>query len=1211
MKWTKKQEEAINEKGDILVAAAAGSGKTAVLVERNIRKIIDDKIDINRILAITFTNAAASEMKERILKSLYNELEKNENDDIKRQIRLLPKANISTIHSFCFNIIKENFFNLNLSSDVIIGQVEELEILKQQALDEVLEEEYITKEDVFIDLLNIYSEYRDDEGLRNEILRIYKFLDSVPFNEDWINVALNDISVNVDDYSKTKYGSILIKETKEIIKSSIIILENQIKELSKDFELEKFKDIVYEDISILEKILKINKWDELYNYLSEISFLKWPTDKKVTNEAKNIARDKRGIIRENIKIIRTNYIREETDSIMKDNLEMVPIIKKLFDLTIKLEIKYNELKQNKNILDFADLEKLALKLLVIDKDGEYTRTDIAKQISNKYIEIQVDEYQDINLMQELIIWSISKENVFRVGDLKQSIYKFRNANPDIFLEKYNKYIDKDSKNNKDNNTNINVGTKILLYQNFRSRENIIDFCNDLFSAIMSKELGEIDYTKKEYLNYSADYDDTFITTDIDIISKEKINRDQNIEEFEDTNVDDAEDDEILEDIENLEIESYYIADKIKELIDSKFQITDKTLGKRDIEYRDIVILLRSSKNKSDIIEKQLYEKGIPVYADSSSDFFESIEISLVVSLINIIDNPASDIDFVAVLRSFFGGFSLNEITKIRNINKRTSMYNALLEYNKKYKDEKTTRFVLFLEDLKNTEKYLGITEMLNKILIDSGYMNYISLENNGELKKANLKLFLRRAEEYESLGNLGLYRFIQYLKKLKVNNTDIASANIIGEKENVVRIMTIHSSKGLEFPIVFLSNANKKINTQDLNENILLNLNNGVGIDYIDSKKRIKYNTLIKEAIKIKTKEEIIAEEMRVLYVALTRAREKLIITGTINDADKYVKDIKDLAEMYTIRSEDEIRYMISPHILKKNISFLDWIMFAESIGLRSSNLKLTSIYDFELSKEDISREILKININEFNKELISKVDKILTDLDFVYPNQYLLQTKVAASRIDMNVEKDIQEDIRKVNMSKPKFMKSKEFTRADIGTLNHYFLEKLPFTKNYTLEELKLELDNLVKNEIIQTEEAEHIDLNNILQFINTDEYLIIKDSKMEKEKQFISKFTIQELYNILEKQNKNLLENKLENLEESILVQGMIDLYYITADNKIRILDYKTDYVDENTGEEELRKRYTVQMQVYKVALEKAMKKEVEKILIYSTTLNKYIEI
>ena len=745
------------------------------------------------------------------------------------------------------------------------------------------------------------------------------------------------------------------------------------------------------------------------------------------------------------------------------------------------------------------------------------------------------------------------------------------------------------------------------------------------------------------MNYSADYIERDIKTEITIVSKDDIdifNNKDNITDEEnnndledgesisyfknndnndnDNNEDEEENNkktneklkELIEDSENIFLEAHYIAQKIHELIGSKFKIKTKD-DERDIEYRDIVILLRSAAGRTDVLEKVLYEKGIPVYADSSNNFLESPEILTVISLIKIIDNPLLDIDFASILRSYFGGFSLNEITKIRTIKKDTSMYNAFLEYIKQTGDEKAINFLNFLEKLKKQEKYLGISEMLNTILIDSGYLNYISLENNGELKKANLKLFLKRAEEYEEIGNIGLYRFIKYLEKLEVSNVNIASASIIGEKENVVRIMTIHSSKGLEFPIVFLANTDKKVNTKDLKENILLSLKHGIGIDFFDYNLRIKYPTLIKEAIKIKIKEELIAEEMRVLYVALTRAKEKLIITGTKKDALKYLDNMKNLSDIYTYPSKIEVKQILSPYVLKQKNSYLDWIILSNNIGLSNVQLEVISAKDLKLQEKEKKKELLKLNIDDFSDNIIEYVNKKLENLNYEYNKSNLNYTKVAASRVNFSKENIIEENIRNIKMQKPKFMKLDKYSKAEIGTLTHYFLQKLEFNKIYNLEDLKLELNKLIKLELLTKEEVNLIDLNLILNFVNSNEYKIILKSKQEKERQFVSKFSINEIQKIINTSNYKEEETKKEikifNKNESILVQGVIDLYYITPDNILKILDYKTDNVDEET----LKERYRVQMLIYKRTLEKALKRKVDKILIYSTTLNKYIEI
>ena len=535
--------------------------------------------------------------------------------------------------------------------------------------------------------------------------------------------------------------------------------------------------------------------------------------------------------------------------------------------------KYEQAKKEKNIIDFNDIEHYALSILLTEEEGEYKTTHVAEKYRKKFIEVAVDEYQDSNLVQEYIVNAISKgNNLFMVGDVKQSIYKFRQARPELFLEKYQSYSLKEEQQ-------LGENIKIQLFKNFRSRKNVLDITNLIFQDIMSKEIGEIDYNETEYLNLGAEFEkneENNLNTQLHIIDL-KENEEQEEQE---------------EKIENIVLESKFVANKIKELIDSEFKIYDKKQGFRNITYNDIAILLRSTSNQAPIYEREISNLDIPVFSDSTNQYLETTEIQTIMSVLKIIDNPMQDIPLVTVLRSMIGDFSDDELMLIRKNKTKESFYESMLNYIDT-DDEgnelkiKIENFLNKLEEWTNVQEYLPLEELIWKIYLDTEYYNFVGQMPNGSLRQANLKMLFERAKQYENSSFKGLYNFIEFIDKLKTSSGDLDAARLIGEKENVVRIMSIHKSKGLEFPVVFLCGTGRKFNFMDLNEMIIMHQDLGFGPQYKNIDRQIEYPTLVKEAVKLKTKSETLSEEMRILYVALTRAKELLIITAFSKDANK------------------------------------------------------------------------------------------------------------------------------------------------------------------------------------------------------------------------------------------------------------------------------------------------------------------------------------
>ena len=1171
--WTEKQKQAIYEKGsNLLVAAAAGSGKTAVLVERIINKITNENIDIDKLLVVTFTNAAATEMRERILEAIYKKIENEpENTNLQRQILLLNKASISTIHAFCLDVIKNNFYQTDISPNFRLANTPEIELLKMEIIEEIFDKLYEEKNQEFVNLVNIYGGYRDDEELKDVILKIYKFIQSTPFPEEWLEDQVEKFNIkDSEDFANTSWGSLLIENLKEEVSASINKLKNLNTKLKRENDLEKFYLCILDDIQNLEEILVLNSWDDIFEKISTLKFKTWPTDKKAVSELKDNAKEVRDGIKKNINKFKEKIFIYDSKQANVDIYEMYSILVAIKNVIYKFIQEYQKAKKEKNIIDFNDIEHYALNILVKkDEKGEYVATEVAKKYQEKFEEIAIDEYQDSNLVQEYILNTVSRgNNVFMVGDVKQSIYKFRQARPELFLDKYKNYgeIDKET----------NIGRKIQLFENFRSRKNILDITNLVFEDIMSKELGDIEYDEKEFLNLGAKYQEI----------KEKTGGKAELHII-DLSEDGEDIEEQIEIIDNIEIEAKFVANKIKEILDSNYYVWDKNKGYRKAIFRDFAILLRSTARTASIYERELLNLGLPVFCDTSSNYFETIEIQIIMSLLKIIDNPNNDIALVTVLRSPIVGLTDNELVEIRVTNKNVSFFEALVlaKENENLKD-KINKFLKLLEDLQAKQEYLKLDELLWEIYETTGYYNYVSLMPDGNIKTANLKMLFEKAQDYEAGSFKGLYNFINFIDKITKNGSDMGAPKLIGENENVIRIMSIHKSKGLEFPIVFLSGTGKQFNMQDLNQSILLHQDMGFGPKYINYERKIEYSTLAKEAIKLKSKTELLSEEMRLLYVALTRAREKLIITGIDKNLRKSLKNKSDLLE------GNESNKKISKFIVEKAKSYLDWL---ELVTLYDNRAKeIIEIFehrpnDIVCENEETEEPKLKF---ETNKKIDENIEKML---NWEYPKKELTKIEGKTSVSKIVKPEEIKYEVEEIM---PEFLKEiQKPSSAEIGTVVHLVMQKLNPKEEYNIEKIRELLEKLLANKIITETQKDAIDEAKILKFTSSDIFKQMKNAKeIHKEKPFFINIPANQIY-----------ETKME---DTILVQGIIDLYFIDENDKLILVDYKTDYVPEK-NEEYLVEKYKGQLELYSKAIEEALNKKVDKIYIYSTYLEKEIKI
>lgn len=1211
-----------------------GSGKTAVLVERIINKIINENIDIDKLLVVTFTNAAAQEMRERVLDAIYSKLEENPEDErLQRQITLINKASICTIDSFCLDVIKNNFYEIDISPNFRIADTAEINLLKQDVLEELFENKYEVQDEDFTRLVTTYTSYRDDTPLKELVLKIYDYIQSNPFPSKWLKekVEMFNLKDRLDEnFAKTVWGNMLLQELEEELIDDILMLQKAKMTLAREPDLDKFEKVIDDDIDSLQTLkINLDSWDKAYEISSNLQFKKWPVDRKLIFQEKDEAKAVRDSVKKKLKKKTDKILVFSSKEANQDIYDMYEILNLLKNLILEFDEHFNKAKREKNILDFNDIEHLALKILLKeDEDGMQVPSEVAKMYQDRFCEIAIDEYQDSNLVQECILTAIQKNNnIFMVGDVKQSIYRFRQARPELFLEKYAEYKLKESKKENDN-------LKIKLFKNFRSREGILDFTNLIFENIMSNLLGDIEYNQNEYLNLGANYETekgANLKAEINIIDLKDDDFGDVSEKFEDPkkqnfgtrppnfaqNSDDEE--ETTQIIESAEVEAKFVANKIQEIIESHHKVYDtKKAEFRDVAYKDIVILLRSTKDIAPIYEKAILNLDMPVFCDTSAEYLDSIEIQTIMSVLKVIDNPLNDIPLVTSLRSSIGGFTDNDLVQIRLSDKYDNFYNTMLKAKlnaDKPLREKIDGFVKNIEAWRKEQEYLGLDELIWKIYTDTGYYNYVGLMPNGDLRQANLKKLFERAKQYETASFKGLFNFINFIEKLQLSSGDLGSAKLIGENENVIRIMSIHKSKGLEFPIVFLAGTGKQFNLMDLNNSVLLHHDMGFGVKYINYERQIEYDTLSKSSMRNRLLQDTLSEEMRILYVAQTRAKEKLYISATSKDIEKELSDMKQVADMYP-KTENKI----NPVLVKKYKRYIDWIL-------------LTSLYDKEkfnnlatiniINKKDIlniddeekeNTDVIKILENkEENKKDLSKVKELL-EYEYRYKLSINIPTKTSVTRLKQmkqeNEENQVYlEDIindddenkeQEMIFSKPNFLredKEEKLTSAQKGTLIHLCMQRLDYKRDYEINDIKELIQELQAKQIIKELEANAINPEKIYKFTKSTIWRQMQEAKeVYQEKPFYINIPAKDIYK--------------ENIDEDILVQGIIDLYYIDKNDNLILVDYKTDYVEHNK-EKELVDKYIEQLNLYSKALEKDLHKKPYKIYIYSTYLNKAIEI
>lgn len=1213
MKFSPSQQEVIDLRNkNILVSAAAGSGKTTVLVERIIKLLINEKENIDKFLIVTFTNAAASGMKQKIHKALVKAIKSSDNKThLKNQLNLLNKANISTIHAFCIDIVRKNFHVIGIDPNFRIGDVNEVDILLQESIDEVLEKHYTERTEGFIHLIESFTGNRDDSDLNDIIRDIYKFILSIPDPLKWLFESVEMLSMDENNLK----SSLWVKAVKDNL---LLQLTGAVEALNTAIKLCKDDDgpLPYEE-AIIEDLTNINNlkhllesnFKEFISYVNDVTF---PTLKQLRGKAKEDVNPEK---QEDVKSYREEYKkiinnikkmipnRSLTEFINDINYMHGPMIA-LYNIIIDLDINFKAKKIEKSIADFNDVEHYALQVL--------KQEDIGERYRNKFKYIFIDEYQDSNSLQEDLINQIKKENnLFMVGDVKQSIYRFRLSDPSIFNEKSDSYPIIDGPC---------VDRRIDLTQNFRSRKEILNGINYIFNNIMSKLLGEVEYDETVFLNPGAEF-------------KEINNECECFIEFTiiDKNSSEAEElDDEIKSMKTAELEATIAVQKINELLNKdkneplkrdaeSNEILEITPEK--LQYKDIVILMRSVSGWAGIFEEIFNEQGIPFYYDGGAGYFETIEIQIILNLLRIIDNIRQDVPLLSVMRSPIGSFNTEEFVQIRVRNPKFNFIDALYDYKNNCQDElavKLSNFIQKIENWKKRSRYTHLNDFIWEVLMETNYYYFVGLLTNGKTRQANLRMLTDKAFDFEKTSMSGLFNFLRYVEKLNISSGDTGSAKTLGENDNVVRLMSVHKSKGLEFPVVIMCGLNKKFNKTDASKSILKHKLYGLAPKYINPEERIYRETLPRTAIKNIIKIENMSEEMRVLYVAMTRAVDRLILIGTIDKFENKIKKWVKGTSLYNIYSQDSFLDWICTSLFKdaSSDSILRVVNDEKFIYENNYNINdnsyctkwnINKITLSQISKNEHEEAVKKSQrINEIadfknhgNSNLKNEIDRRLK-YKYAYINSVNVPTKLSVTDLKMLKQEKLERIKYKIPVLRniPQFKEGDlEFSKAEIGTIVHFVMQHLNINESLTFENIQEQINNMVIKKLLTEKEAEVVNVKKLQEFFLTDIGKRMKlSNNVKREVPFVIRKDANEIISSL---NKN----------DVILIQGIIDSYFY-EDDQVVIIDYKTDEIN-NSDLEPVKKEYSQQILSYKEAVEKITKKKVKGCYLYLFDIGQAVEI
>ena len=1175
--WTNEQRNAFEARdGSILVSAAAGSGKTAVLVERVIQRLTNKEKPClaDSLLIVTFTKAAASEMRDRIAKVLDEKIQASPDDSfLIRQKMLLQSASICTIDSFCGNLVRENFHVLDISPDFKILDQNQARILEEQAISQVLENYYSQNDKTFISLVELLFEGRDDSELANTIMKLHGYSQAYPFPQKWLENVLSGYDENTP-ICKTPWGKIIVSYALSGI-DHCLSLNSEMKKIIGENEILSlaYYPVCLSDEAVLENIRKRlldEEWDLALSALYNCKFERLPTKGIPKGMSKEPLAEKFKDMRKQMKDIVNLKLTEYMCVTQAENLEdikiLYPLVKKLIACVNDYGEELFKLKKETESYDFSDISHMALSLLVRDENGETVRTPLAFELSEKYVEILIDEYQDTNEAQDMLFRAISKDenNLFRVGDVKQSIYSFRQAMPEIFVSIRNKLSEY---------KNGNYPAKITLGKNFRSRKGVTSYINYIFSQLMSSEVGGTEYDENEELVAGAAYTDTnepqaeFHIIDL---SSEKID----------------ESDSSL-------CQAQYTASLVKDIIASQRLITVDG-RERPIQYKDICILLRSVKTAGTVFADEFRRFGIPCYTQISGNFFSSTEISLMISLLRVIDNPVQDIPLLSVMMSPIFSFTADEVSLLRINNRKCNLYSCLVKAESD--NEKVKDFMRFFRRMRFLASTCTAGELIRRIYEETSYLYIVQAMTEGEIRRANLMLLVDYADVYEKSGMIGLSGFIRFIDKLFLSSRELDASNPVSENADVVKIMTIHKSKGLEFPICILANANKKFNAEDERHNMIISPEYGIGLIRRNEENLSEYKTLSHTAAKISLNQMNKSEELRVLYVALTRAKEDLIIISAIKNLEDKIKKLSS--------DIDFGKRKLSPFSIAAKNNYSDWIVKSllrhpdcgelRRLAQIGEDCVLRSDFDLRLKiVDEIKRYSKAFGTVASENETDESFQKFL-DERINYKYKYAALSTIPTKRASSQLDKDFidREDFAS---SKPSFMEEDNLSGAQRGTAMHRFLQYADF--NRANEELEREIRYLTQERKLTQLQAESLNRRSIKTFLSSDVAKRICQSEfVVREKKFTVDIKIKEMYPEI-----------ADDFDETLMIQGVLDCAFL-ENGKLILLDYKTDNIE---NEDIFREKYASQLKSYKYALQKITEYEVGKTYIYSFKLGKEIEI
>ncbi len=1187
--WTEDQKKVIDSRNqNLLVSAAAGSGKTAVLVERILTLITDPEhpVDVDRLLITTFTKAAAGEMKERIGKALGERLREDPaNEWLQRQEALLSRAQITTIHGFCLYVIRNYFHTIDLNPNFRIADEGEMRLLKQDTAEEILEEAFQEKGEAFLRFAESYGSGNKGNGLEDLILQLYEYAVASPQPERWLLKSAAKYGMPEDAiWSDFAGAEAILKELQTTAGDCLCQIQKARKITARPNGPVLYDEALCSDEEFLQSLADCRSIEAFEEMVSDISWQRLPNRRSkamrdADEELCDLVMSIRNDVKESIKSLVGQYFSLPGELVMEQMRSTAENVRTYVDLTLRFMERLEEKKRKKNILDFTDQEHLALRILTREVDGELMPSEVADVFADYFAEIMVDEYQDSNLVQEAILNSISgsrkgKDNRFMVGDVKQSIYRFRQAEPGLFLDKYRRYADGVQ------------GVRIDLHQNFRSREEVLHPVNEVFEKIMCQELGGIEYDESAALKLGASYPEN------DACRAELLTISQ--EEWEDLRPECS--------WTKQEAEAHLIASRIRRMLEAEY-VTEK--GKdtlRKVTPGDIVILLRTMSGWSETFVRVLQEEGIPASAQSREGYFQTLEVETLLSYLRVLDNPTQEIPLAAAMHGMLGGFSSEEMARIKAAYPEEGYAKACKNYMEEGSEENLRqRIQMFYEKVEHYRRcaaYTSIHELLWQIVTETGYIDEVRAMPGGEQRLANVEMLLQKAQDYEKISYHGLFHFVRYIERMQKYQMDFGEADISGAGGEAVQIMSIHHSKGLEYPVVFVSGMGKSFNKQESRDKAVFHNHYGIGLDYVDLENRMHRPTILKQFIRRQNLLDNLGEELRILYVAMTRAREKLILTGMVKEK---------LLETTKVGANERLSFMQ----LTGADCFLGWVLpvhNSENANLIHRHVSMETLLKQAvqgqmqqvLSREELDKVIL---FRAKDEAVYRQIDERLS---WNYPWDLGKQTKQKYSvtelkKLRMQEESDSSEELypeSDIIPLIPQFIEqTEEKTGAARGTVYHTIMEWLDFAGMTELSQVKDGLRVLQEQNRLSEED---------LRSVNPKDFLVFAKSglaeRMHRAKERGGLYREQPFV-------IGLPGNEVDGSEagELVLVQGIIDAFFY-EDDEIVVLDYKTDKV---FRAEELVEKYHAQLEYYEQALEMMTGKKVKERLIYSFRLGEVIEV